>query len=110
MQTPDVYGALIDSCSDRGVLKVFDAKSGKLQYQQRLGDGTAGFTASPVAAGGAIYQTSEEGEVFVLAAGKEFRLIGKSVLGETTLASPAVSDGVIYFRTRGHVVAIGNRK
>ncbi len=110
MQTPVVYGELIYSCSDRGVLKVFDAKSGKLHYQQRLGGGTAGFTASPVAAGGAIYQTSEEGEVFVLAAGTEFKLLGKSALGETTLASPAVSDGVIYFRTRGHVVAIGSGK
>lgn len=106
MQTPLIYGDLIYSCSDRGVLKVFDAKSGKMHYQQRVGNGTTGFTASPVAAGGAIYQTSEEGEVYVIAAGTEYKLLGMNKLGEITMASAAISGDTMYFRTRRHVVAI----
>lgn len=110
MQTPLVLGDLIYSCSDRGVLKVFDAKSGKLHYQQRLGAGTTGFSASPVASGGRLYFTSEEGEVYVIAAGPQYELVATNKLGEIAMASPAVSDGVLYFRTRGHVVAVGDGK
>ncbi len=109
MQTPLILDGLIYSCSDRGVLKVFDAATGKMAYQQRIGTGSTGYSASPVAAAGVIYQTSEEGEVHAVRAGPVFEQLAVSKLGETTLASPAISGGVIYFRTRGHVVAVGSR-
>ena len=51
--------------------------------------------------------TSEEGGVYVVKAGKEYDELGVSMLGETCMASPAVADGVLYFRTRGHLLAIG---
>jgi outer membrane protein assembly factor BamB len=110
MQTPLILGELLYSCSDRGVLKVYDARSGRLHYTQRLGTGTTGFTASPVAAESKIFFTSEEGEVYVIKAGTEYELLSKNLLGEIAMASPAISDGVLYYRTRGHVVAIADRK
>jgi len=106
MQTPLILGDLLYSCSDRGVLKVYDARTGKLQYTQRLGGGTTGFTSSPIAAGGKVYFASEEGEVYVIRAGPQFELLGKNLLGEIAMATPAASDGVLYYRTRGHLVAI----
>jgi outer membrane protein assembly factor BamB len=106
MQTPLLANGLVYSCSDRGVMKVFDARTGKLHYQQRIGGGTTGFSASTVAAGSAIYQTSEEGEVYVFEAGAEYKPIGMNKLGEITMASPAISGGVLYFRTRRHLIAI----
>jgi outer membrane protein assembly factor BamB len=106
MQTPLVAGDLLYSCSDRGVLKVYDAASGTLHYQQRLGAGTTGFSASPVAAGGRVYFTSEEGEVYVIKAGSKFELLAENRMGEIAMASPAISEGALFFRTRGHVVAI----
>ncbi len=108
MQTPLIDGGLVYSCSDRGVLKVFDAETGKLHYQQRIGGGTTGFSASTVLAGGLLYQTSEEGEVYVLEAGPQYKPVGMNKLGETTLASPAISDGTMFFRTRRHLVAVRN--
>jgi outer membrane protein assembly factor BamB len=107
MQTPLIHGDLLFSCSDRGVLKCYDARSGKLHYEQRLGAGLTGFSASPVASGGRIYLTSEEGEVFVIAAAPEYQLLAKNLMGETCMATPAVSEGVLYFRTRSRVVAVG---
>jgi outer membrane protein assembly factor BamB len=107
MQTPVIVGDLLYSCSDRGVLKAYHAKTGVLQYTQRLGEGTTGFSSSPVAAEGRLYFASEEGEVYVLKAGPTFELLGKNLMGEIAMASPAVSQGVLYYRTRGHVVAIG---
>lgn len=110
MQTPVVAGELIYSCSDRGVLKVYDAATGKMHYQQRLGTGTTGFSASPVVAGDRLYFTSEEGEVYVIKTGTQFELLATNKMGEISMASPAVSDGVLFFRTRGNVVAIAESK
>ena len=58
---------------------------------------------------GKIYFTSEEGEVFVVKAGPQFELLSKNMMGEIAMASPAFSENVLYYRTRGHVVAIGSR-
>lgn len=109
MQTPLIYGDLLYSCSDRGVLKVYDALTGKLHYEQRLGTGTTGFSSSPVAAGGLIYFASEEGEVYVIKAGPVFEQVAVNRMGEICMATPAISEAVIFYRTRGHVVAIGER-
>ena len=106
MQTPLVLGDLLYSCSDRGILKVYDARNGKLHYTQRLGEGTTGFSSSPIAAGGKLYFASEEGEVYVLREGPQYEQLAKNLLGEIAMATPAASDGVLYYRTRGHLIAI----
>jgi outer membrane protein assembly factor BamB len=107
MQTPLVHGDLLYVCRDNGVLTVYEARSGTQVYQQRLGGGSSGFTASPVAAGDHVYFTSEVGDVYVVRAGRTFTLAGTPALDEIAMATPAVADGTLYFRTRGHVVAVG---
>ena len=107
MQTPLVYGDYVYSCRDNGSLSCFKATTGELQYQERLGSGSTGFSASPVAADGKLYFTSEEGQVYVLRAGPKFEVIAVNELGETAMATPAISEGVLYFRTRSHLVAVG---
>ena len=109
MQTPIVYGGHLYVCRDNGVLSVFEAASGKRLYQTRLTEG-GGYTASAVAADGKVYFTGEDGEVHVVRAGPAFELLAKNALGEVTLATPAVSEGVLYFRTRGHLVAVAEAK
>jgi outer membrane protein assembly factor BamB len=107
MQTPVVYGEHLYVCRDNGVLTVFDAKSGRRLHQQRLGGGSTGFTASAVAGDGKLYYTSEIGDVQVLRAGVPPERLATNDLGEICMATPALSEGVLYFRTRGHVVAVG---
>jgi outer membrane protein assembly factor BamB len=107
MQTPLVYRDLLYTCRDNGVMSVYRARTGERLYQERLGGGSTGFSASPVAADGKVYFTSEEGDVHVVRAGETFELLAKNALGEVTMASPALSEGVLYFRTKGHLVAVG---
>jgi outer membrane protein assembly factor BamB len=109
MQTPLVYGDYLYVCRDNGVLSVYDARTGERKYQQRLADGKTGFTASAVAANEKIYFTSEEGSVYVIKAGPVFELLAENTLGETAMATPAISEGVLFFRTRGHLVAVGSQ-
>ena len=106
MQTPIVVGDYLYCGQDHGVVNCFTAKTGEKHYSERLGTGVAGFTASPVAADGKIYFTSEEGIVYVLRAGPKFEVVSQNALGETCMATPAISEGTLFFRTRNHVVAI----
>lgn len=107
MQTPIVYGGMLFACRDTGVLSCFEAQTGERLYRQRLGSGASGFTASGIAADSKLYFPSEEGEVHVLQAGSEFKEIAVNELGETCMASPAASEGILFFRTRSHLIAIG---
>lgn len=107
MPTTVVYGDLLYVLRDNGVLTVMEAKTGEKRYQQRLGSGSSGFTASPVAGDGKLYFTSELGEVFVVKAGGEFSLLATNELDEVCMATPAISRGAIFYRTRDHVVALG---
>jgi outer membrane protein assembly factor BamB len=106
MQTPLLYRGHLYVCRDNGVLGVYDAKTGERKYQQRLADGKTGFTASAVAADGKVYYTSEEGGVYVIKAGPVFEQLAENTLGEVAMATPAISDGMLFFRTRGHLIAI----
>jgi outer membrane protein assembly factor BamB len=106
MQTPLAYQGLLYVCRDNGVLSVFDAKTGQRHYQSRLGDGKTGFSASAVASGGRVYFTSEDGDVYVVKAGTVFELLRTNTLGEVAMATPAISEGTMFFRTRGHLLAI----
>jgi len=107
MQTPLISGSLAYFCMDNGILTVYQLSNGERLYQQRLGAG-GGFSGSPVAAGGKLYITSEDGVTFVLAEGREFKQLANNELGETVMATPAISDGVVYIRGRNHLFAIGN--
>lgn len=106
MATPLVYGDFLYNCRINGVLSCYEARSGTRSYQERLGAGATGFSASPVAGDGKIYFAGEDGDVYVVKAGPRFELLSKNSVGEECMASPAISEGVIYFRTRSTAIAI----
>ena len=105
-QTPIVYGGLLYSCADNGVLACYDPQTGEEIYRQRLGTGRTGFSGSAVAADGKLYFSGENGDIFIVRAGRDFEVIAVNDMGETCMATPAISEDTLYFRTRHHVVAI----
>jgi outer membrane protein assembly factor BamB len=109
MQTPIVVADFLYGCFDNGVLSCFEAKTGVIHYSERLGSGSEGFTASPVSDGKHLFVSSEGGNVYVVPTGRKFSVISTNKLGETCMATPALSDGTLFFRTREHLVAIGSK-
>lgn len=109
MQTPLVYRGILYACRDNGVLSCLDARTGKRHYRTRLSKKGQGFTASPVAADGKVYFTSEEGEVHVLRAGREFELLAVNPMHEICMATPAISKGRLYIRSQHHVFCIAKQ-
>ncbi|MCY3927076.1 MAG: PQQ-binding-like beta-propeller repeat protein, partial [Acidobacteria bacterium] len=89
------------------VITVYEAKSGEVVWQERLGERMReGFSAAPVATGGKIFFTNDNGETFVIREGPDFELLHVNRIGERTIASPALVGGVWYIRTDGHLWAI----
>jgi outer membrane protein assembly factor BamB len=107
MPTPIVYGDLLYTCSNQGVLTAYNAKTGERVYQERLGGTGGAFTASPVASDGKIYLSSEDGDVFVVKGGPKYELLSKNAVGEVMMATPAISDGLVIVRTVSHLFAFG---
>jgi outer membrane protein assembly factor BamB len=107
MQSPIVVGDLLFACTDAGVVTCFDAATGAVNYTQRLSTSGQGLTASPVSDGRNVYFTSEQGMVFVVAAANKYSLAGSNELLETCLATPAISEGTLFFRTREKLIAVG---
>jgi outer membrane protein assembly factor BamB len=107
MPTPVVYGELLYTCSNQGVLTAYNAKTGERVYQERIGGTGAPFTASPVASDGKIYFSSEDGDVFVVKAGPKYELLSKNPVGEVMMATPAISDGLVIVRGISHLFAFG---
>jgi outer membrane protein assembly factor BamB len=110
MQTPLMHQGLGYFCFDNGVLSVYDIKTGKRLYQERLGGGSSGFTSSPVAAGDRLYITNEDGRTYVIALGSAYKLLKENELGEPVMATPAIAEGVLYVRGQRSLFAIGERR
>jgi outer membrane protein assembly factor BamB len=110
MQTPIVVEDLAFGCTDGGLVTCFDAKSGAIQYSERLTRSGEGFTASPVSDGRNLFFTSETGKVFVVSAAKTFSILATNELGQTCMTTPAISGGTLYFRIREELVAVGAKE
>ena len=105
--TPIIYGDLLYVMADNGVLSAYDAKTGENIYQQRL---PTSFSASPVAADGKLYLSSEDGDVFVVKAGRQYELLSRNTMGQAVMATPALSDGRLIVRVDDAIYALGERK
>jgi outer membrane protein assembly factor BamB len=106
MPTPVVYGDLLYTVSNQGVVTAYQAKTGERVYQQRIADRGGAFTSSPVASDGKIYLSSEDGEIFVFKAGPKHELLSVNPMGEVLMATPAISDGMLFVRGIKHLFAL----
>ena len=107
LQTPIVVGDLLWGCSNDGIVTCFDVRTGVIHYEERIGGGGQGFTASPVSADGKLYFTGEQGDVFVVAATNKFTLLATNRLDGLCLATPAIADRTLLFRTTEKLLAVG---
>ena len=110
MPTPIAYQGLLYVLANSGLFDAYDLKTGDEIYRQRLPHLGSGFSASPVAADGKIYIPGEDGEIAVVAAGREFRHIATNPMGELLMATPALSGGVMYVRGASTLFAIGRSR
>ena len=87
-----------------GSAACLEAKTGNLIWRQRLGGHY--YWASPLYADGKIYFFSKEGNVSVIAASEEYKVLAENKFDEGFLASPAVVGNSLILRTLGHLYRI----
>jgi outer membrane protein assembly factor BamB len=102
-----LYGDYIYLMTDRGILTCLDARTGKVVYEGGRIPVPASFTASPVAFDGKILLTSEDGDTYVIKAGRKHEVLATNSVGEPVYASPAISDGMIFIRGEKNLYCIG---
>jgi outer membrane protein assembly factor BamB len=106
MPTPLIYDGILYVLANNGVFDAYDLESGAEIYRVRVPHLGSGFSASPVAADGKIYLSNEDGDIVVVAAGREFEHIATNPMGELLMATPAISEGTLYVRGAGSVFAV----
>ncbi|HEY0548232.1 MAG TPA: PQQ-binding-like beta-propeller repeat protein [Verrucomicrobiae bacterium] len=101
--SPIIEGDYFLVVSDSGVAHCFDAASGKIAWQERLGE----HHASLVSAHGLVYFLNDNGVMNVVRPGPTFDRVASNAIGEMTFASPAISDGQLFIRGEKHLFCIG---
>jgi outer membrane protein assembly factor BamB len=101
--SPILEGDYFLIVSDSGVAHCFEAATGKLFWQERLGE----HHASLVSAGGLVYFLNDEGVMNIVRPGLQFERVARNDLGERTFASPAISHGQLFLRGDHSLFCIG---
>jgi outer membrane protein assembly factor BamB len=110
MPTPLIYKGILYVLANNGTFDAYNLKTGDEIYRQRLPLVGNGYSASPIAADGKIYLSNEDGEILVVSAGEKFALLWTNPMGELLMATPALSEGVMYIRTAQSLFAVGRKK
>jgi len=106
---PLIYDGVFYMVRTGGIVTSLDPATGALLKQGRTEKAPGEYYASPVAADGKIFLASEEGKVSVLKASPQWEVLAVNNLEEETYATPAISGGRIYVRTRGTLYCFGSR-
>jgi len=101
--SPIAVGDYFLVVSDPGYACCFDARTGDLQWRERVGS----HHASLVTANGLVYFLDDKGTTRIVRPGPTFELVAENPLDERCFASPALSKGLIFIRGFEHLYCIG---
>lgn len=93
--TPIVHDGALFLWNDGGTVACVDPATGDDIWKQRVG---GNYSGSPVLIAGRLYVISEDGEIKVVDAAREFNEHPGGKIDDYSYATPAVADGRIYFR------------
>jgi len=108
MHTMLLYRNLLYNVNWNGAINCIDPLTGKEVYNAKL-VGAKSFIASPVASDGRIYIVDEEGTVYIIRDGSSFNLLAEIPMNDICMTAPAITGGMIYFRTQHHLIAVGKK-
>lgn len=101
--SPVVYGDVVYSVRNGGILLSLDAETGAVTKEDRLPDAGGDYFSSLVAGDGKLFAISSDGKLTVLRAGRDWTPLARFDLDEPVAATPAIGDGAMFVRTHGHL-------
>jgi outer membrane protein assembly factor BamB len=106
--SPVLYRGVYFMVRTGGIVTSIDPATGKILKQGRSERAGGEYYASPVAADGKVYLLNEEGKLSVLKAAPQWEVLSVNDLAEETHATPAISGGRIYVRTRSQLYSFAS--
>lgn len=107
LPSPLLYRNVLYMVNDGGIVTALNPETGAEIGQGRLKGAIDRYYSSPVAADDKIYMLSETGKVAVLAPGGSLEPVAVNDFQDDIYATPAISNGRIYLRTRGWLYCLG---
>jgi len=108
MHTMLLYHNRLYNVNWNGAVNCYDPLTGNEIFNAKLGKADS-FIASPVASDGRIYIADEKGMVYIIQDGDKFNLISEIPLNDICMTAPAITDGMIYFRTQKNLICVGKK-
>jgi len=101
-----VYDNLLYRLRWNGSLSCFDARTGEAFFHETVNPSS--FVACPVVSDNRIYMVSEDGDLYIASTGKEYKLLKKISLGEVSLVTPGIAEGMLILRTASRLIAVSS--
>ena len=103
ISTAAVADGLVFIADFSGFLHCLDAQTGKPYWSH---DMLAAVWGSPLVAGGRVYLGDEDGDVTVLQAGKELKVVAENSMGSSVYSTPVPANGTLYIMSRSELYAL----
>lgn len=108
--SPVIQDDILYLLTDNGQLSALNAKTGAPYYQQQRLPKPYNFKASPIAIDGRLYLATEEEDVVVVKMGPTYEVLATNTLTDQSfIATPIVTGGDLYLRSRTHLFRIASR-
>ncbi len=103
ISTGALHDGLLYYADFSGFLHCIDIRTGKEVWQH---DMFAAVWGSPLVADGKVYLGDEDGDVAVLQAGREKKVIGEMNMGSSVYSSPVPANGTLFIMNRNQLWAL----
>jgi len=107
--SPLLYQNVLYLLKEGGILTSVNPDTGEVIKQARLREALDPYLASPVAADEKVYVVSQAGKISVLKAAGNWEVLATNDLAEECFATPAITDGRIYLRTKTKLYCFGEK-
>jgi outer membrane protein assembly factor BamB len=106
---PLLYKDVYYMVRDGGIITSLDPLTGQLLKEGRSREALGEYYASPVAADNKVFLANVDGKITVLKAGPQWEVLAVNDLADEIHATPALSEGRIYVRTRAALYCFGSK-
>jgi outer membrane protein assembly factor BamB len=106
--SPLCYKGLLFLPKEGGVVTALDVRTGQPTKQERVVVGATWYS-SPVGGDGKVYLLSQRGDLAVLSAEPQWKVLSRARFEEEVYATPAIAGGRIYLRTMGHLYCFAEK-
>lgn len=107
ISTGAVYDGMLFYPDFSGFLHCLDAKTGKVFW---VHDMFAAVWGSPMVVDGKVYLGDEDGDVAILAAAREKKVIAEINMGSSVYCTPVPANGALFISNRNQLFALAEKK